>query len=127
VQAPPRCANRGNRGLIRQPSEHHGRPAQPKPRRPARIWFSDLFGDCAARAAQSPTGASGPLIEGLDLAFWFTFVGYHMLPSSDPRRGADLASYGLVALLPQGPGSGCQGLGWRPRLSFETMAALQVG
>jgi hypothetical protein len=85
------------------------------------------LGSVVFSAPPPPTGASGPLIEGLDLAFWFTFVGYHMLPSSDPRRGADLASYGLVALLPEGPGSGCQGLGWRPRLSFETMAALQVG
>jgi hypothetical protein len=50
--------------------------------------------------------------EGLDLAFWFTFAGYHMPANSDPHRDADLASYGL---------------GWRPRLAFETMAALQVG
>jgi hypothetical protein len=39
---------------------------------------------------------------------------------------ADLASYGLVSLLPNGAGGGYQGLGWRPRLAFETMAALQV-
>jgi hypothetical protein len=65
--------------------------------------------------------------EGLDLAFWFTFAGYHMPPSSDPHRDADLASYGLVSLLPEGPGRGYQGLGWRPRLAFETMAGLQVG
>jgi hypothetical protein len=65
--------------------------------------------------------------EGLDLAFWFTFAGYHMPASSDPHRDADLASYGLVSLLPEGPGSGYQGLGWRPRLAFETMAGLQVG
>jgi hypothetical protein len=64
--------------------------------------------------------------EGLDLAFWFTFAGYHMPASSDPHRDADLASYGLVSLLPEGPGRGYQGLGWRPRLAFETMAALQV-
>jgi hypothetical protein len=36
------------------------------------------------------------------------------------------ASYGPVSLLPEGPGSGYQGLGWRPRLALETMAALQV-
>ena len=64
--------------------------------------------------------------EGLDLAFWFTFAGYQIPASSDPHRDADLASYGLVSLLPEGPGSGYQGLGWRPRLAFETMAALQV-
>ena len=65
--------------------------------------------------------------EGLDLAFWFTFAGYHMPASSDPHQDADLASYGLVSLLPEGTGRGYQGLGWRPRLAFETMAALQVG
>jgi CubicO group peptidase (beta-lactamase class C family) len=27
----------------------------------------------------------------------------------------------------RGPGRGYQGLGWRPRLAFETMAALPVG
>ncbi len=64
--------------------------------------------------------------EGLDLAFWFTFAKYHMPVSSDPRRDADLASHGLVSLLPEGPGSGYQGLGWRPRLAFEAMAALQA-
>jgi hypothetical protein len=62
--------------------------------------------------------------EGLDLAFWFTFAKYHMPVSSDPRRDADLASHGLVAVLPEGPGIGYQGLGWRPRLAFEAMAAL---
>jgi hypothetical protein len=64
--------------------------------------------------------------EGLDLAFWFTFAGYRTVVSSDPPRDTDLASYGLVSLLPEGPGSGYQGLGWRPRLSFEAMAALPV-
>ena len=64
--------------------------------------------------------------EGLDLAFWFTFAGYHMPASADPQRDADLASYGLVSMLPEGSGRGYQGLGWRPRLAFETMAALPV-
>jgi hypothetical protein len=62
--------------------------------------------------------------EGLDLAFWFTFAGYHMPSSPDPRRDADLASYGLVSLLPDGSGPGHEGLGWRPRLAFEAMARL---
>jgi hypothetical protein len=65
--------------------------------------------------------------EGLDLAFWFTFAGYDMPVSPDPHRDADLASYGLVSLLPERQGGGYQGLGWRPRLAFETMAALPVG
>ncbi|HEX4092873.1 MAG TPA: hypothetical protein VHZ33_29500 [Trebonia sp.] len=65
--------------------------------------------------------------EGLDLAFWFTFAKYHMPASPDPRRDADLASHGLVCVLPEGPGAGYQGLGWRPRAAFEAMAALPVG
>jgi hypothetical protein len=65
--------------------------------------------------------------EGLDLAFWFTFAKYHMPASPDPERDADLASHGLVCVLPDGPGSGYQGLGWRPRLAFQAMAALPVG
>jgi len=64
--------------------------------------------------------------EGLDLAFWFTFAGYHQPASPDPRRDVDLASYGLVSMLPEGPGSGYQGLGWRPRLAFEAMASLKA-
>jgi hypothetical protein len=62
--------------------------------------------------------------EGLDLAFWFTFAGYTNTVSADPRRDLDLASYGLVSMLPEGPGSGYQGLGWRPRLAFGAMARL---
>jgi hypothetical protein len=30
-------------------------------------------------------------------------------------------------MLPEGPGSGYQGLGWRPRLAFEAMANLKAG
>jgi hypothetical protein len=65
--------------------------------------------------------------EGLDLAFWFTFAKYHMPASPDPERDADLASHGLVCVLPDGPGSGYQGLGWHPRLAFRAMVALPVG
>jgi hypothetical protein len=73
------------------------------------------------RTAVRITGADP---EGLDLAFWFTFAGYHLPTSPDPHLDADLASYGLVSLLPEGAGSGYQDLGWRPRPAFETMAAL---
>jgi len=62
--------------------------------------------------------------EGIDLAFWFTFAGFHQPTSADPRRDVDMASYGLVSMLAEGPGSGYDGLGWRPRLAFEAMAAL---
>lgn len=65
--------------------------------------------------------------EGVDLAFWFTFAGYHQPTSPDPRQDADLASYGLVTMLAEGPGSGYRGLGWRPRLAFAAMAGLTAG
>jgi hypothetical protein len=62
--------------------------------------------------------------EGVDLAFWFTFAGYGLVHDPEPRRDLDLASYGLVRLLPGGPGAGYQGLGWEPKLAFRAMAGL---
>jgi hypothetical protein len=62
--------------------------------------------------------------EGVDLAFWFTFAGYGLVHDAEPGRDLDLASYGLVRLLPDGPGTGYQGLGWEPKLAFRAMAAL---
>lgn len=62
--------------------------------------------------------------EGVDLAFWFTFAGYGLVHDPEPRRDLDLASYGLVRLLPGGPGAGYQGLGWEPKLAFRAMAEL---
>jgi hypothetical protein len=61
--------------------------------------------------------------EGVDLAFWFTFAGYHLVRDPDPRHDLDLASYGVVSMVPGGPGSGYQGLGWEPRLAFRALAA----
>ena len=60
--------------------------------------------------------------EGVDLAFWFTFAGYGLVHDPRPRRDLDLASYGLVRLLPAGPGAGYQGLGWEPKLAFQALA-----
>lgn len=68
--------------------------------------LTELFRDCADRA------------EHLRRA------GYHQPTSPDPRQDADLASYGLVTMLPEGPGSGYQALGWRPRLAFAAFAEL---
>jgi hypothetical protein len=62
--------------------------------------------------------------EGIDLAFSFTFAGYGLVHDPVPRRDLDLASYGLVRLLPSGPGTGYQGLGWEPKLAFRALAAL---
>jgi len=60
--------------------------------------------------------------EGVDLAFWFTFAGYSLVHDADPRRDLDMASYGVVQMLPGGPGTGYDGLGWEPKLSFGALA-----
>ena len=63
--------------------------------------------------------------EGVDLAFWFTFAGYGLVHDPDPRRDLDMASYGVVKMLPGGPdgsGTGYRGLGWEPKLSFAALA-----
>ena len=62
--------------------------------------------------------------EGVDLAFWFTFAGYGLVHDPQPRRDLDLASYGLVRLLPGGVGTGYRGLGWEPKLAFQALAGL---
>jgi len=62
--------------------------------------------------------------EGVDVAFWFTFAGYGMVHDPQPRQDLDLASYGLVRLLPGGVGTGYQGLGWEPKLAFQALAGL---
>jgi hypothetical protein len=65
--------------------------------------------------------------EGVDLAFWFTFAGYPLMHSSDARRDLDMASYGVVKMLPGGPGAGHHGLGWEPKLAFAALAEANGG
>src|SRR5215510_8035638 len=60
--------------------------------------------------------------EGVDLAFWFTFAGYPLGHDPDPRRDLDMASYGVVKMLPGGPGTGYDGLGWEPKHAFGALA-----
>jgi hypothetical protein len=61
--------------------------------------------------------------EAVDLAFWFTFAHY-IAPRNDdnPHLDFDLASYGVVSMLPAGPGAGYQGLGWTKRSVFDALA-----
>ncbi|GIF66353.1 hypothetical protein Ais01nite_43880 [Asanoa ishikariensis] len=58
--------------------------------------------------------------EGMAGSFWFTFAGFE-LPHrpDDPAHDLDLASYGLVAMRPDG--------GWEPKLAFHAVAALYGG
>ena len=61
--------------------------------------------------------------EGVDLAFWYTFAAYYAPRNADdPRLDLDLASYGVVSMLPGGPGAGHQDVGWTKRLVFDTLA-----
>lgn len=65
--------------------------------------------------------------EGVDLAFWFTFAGYPLAHDADARRDLDMASYGVVKMLPGGPGTGYHGLGWEPKLAFAALAGADGG
>ena len=59
--------------------------------------------------------------EGVDSAFWFTFAGYEMPHDpEDPAYDLDMASYGVVKIL---PASGRDGLGWEPKAVFGALAA----
>jgi hypothetical protein len=58
---------------------------------------------------------------GVDLAFWFTFAGYQLVAGPGPRGDLDLASYGVVRMLPGGPPAGPMGLGWEPKLVFGAL------
>jgi hypothetical protein len=59
--------------------------------------------------------------EGVDSAFWFTFAGYELPHDpNDPEHDLDMASYGVVKVL---PGGGRDGLGWEPKASFHALAA----
>ncbi|MFC4908909.1 hypothetical protein [Actinomadura gamaensis] len=53
--------------------------------------------------------------EGIDSAFWFTFAGYE-LPhdETDPAHDLDMASYGVVKILPDGT--------QRPKAAFTALA-----
>ncbi|MGF1430429.1 hypothetical protein [Kitasatospora sp. LaBMicrA B282] len=59
---------------------------------------------------------------GVDSAFWFTFAHYDAEHRAEPRRDLDLASYGVVAMLPPGDPAARPGLGWRPKEAFAALA-----
>ena len=60
--------------------------------------------------------------EQVDLAFWFTFAGYELTHDAEPDNDLDMASYGVVKMLPGGGGAGYQGLGWEPKAVFGALA-----
>jgi len=59
----------------------------------------------------------------VDLAYLVNLPGFGLLHDAAPGRPLDLASYRLVTMLPGGPGTGYQGLGWEPKLAFGALAA----
>jgi hypothetical protein len=60
---------------------------------------------------------------GVDSTFVFTFAAY-ALPhrDGDPRHDLDLASYGIVKVLDDRPGSTYPGVPWEPKAAFATVA-----
>jgi hypothetical protein len=64
--------------------------------------------------------------EGVDSAFVFAFAlhGFVHRPDGDPRDDLDLASYGIVKVLPDGHGEAYPGMPWEPKAAFGTLAEL---
>jgi len=67
--------------------------------------------------------------EGVDTAFWFTFVNEVAVHRPDePRADLDMASYSVVKMLPDGArGKAYPELGWEPKEIFHTIAAAYAG
>ncbi|MBY8884210.1 hypothetical protein K7472_05035 [Streptomyces sp. PTM05] len=67
--------------------------------------------------------------EGVEAAFWFTFAGFE-LPhvADDPLHDLDMASYGVVKVLPGGlRGTTHPSMAWEPKKVFHALAAAYGG
>ncbi|MEN6343588.1 MAG: abortive infection protein [Methanospirillum sp.] len=63
--------------------------------------------------------------EPIAAAFVFQFAGYNLPTDDDPEFDLDMASYGIVKVLPEGREGVCYpGMPWEPKLSFQTVADL---
>jgi hypothetical protein len=60
--------------------------------------------------------------EGVDAAFVNTFARYDLPHRDDPREDFDLASYGVVKVLEDRPGSTYPGMRWEPKVAFTALA-----
>ena len=60
--------------------------------------------------------------EGIPGAFVFTFVMYNYLHDNDPRYDMDMASYGIVKVMPGKKGGYHQNLPWVPKQAFYDLA-----
>jgi hypothetical protein len=68
--------------------------------------------------------------EGVDSAFWFTFVNERAVHrADDPRRDLDMASYSVVKTLPAGvrDAAAYPGFGWEPKEVFHALAEAYRG
>jgi hypothetical protein len=60
--------------------------------------------------------------EGVDTAFVNTFASYHLPHRDDPREDLDMASFGVVRVLEEGPGLTYPGMPWEPKAAFAAVA-----
>ena len=70
-------------------------------------------------------GTRGSIRVALTVADIRDKLAQALVHDPDPRRDLDMASYGVVKMLPGGPdglGTGYQGLGWEPKLAFGGLA-----
>lgn len=62
--------------------------------------------------------------EGVDTAFVNTFARRDLPTSPDPERDFDVASWGIVKVLPEGGASATHpGQDWEPKAAFHALAA----
>ncbi|MFG2826006.1 hypothetical protein ACGFWI_00750 [Streptomyces sp. NPDC048434] len=60
--------------------------------------------------------------EGVDTAFWFSFVCYALPHRKDPLRDVDLGSYGIVKVLDGERGTTYPDMPWEPKEAFHALA-----
>ncbi|MFC4810253.1 hypothetical protein [Paenibacillus sp. GCM10023250] len=61
--------------------------------------------------------------EGVDAAFWFTFVMPYYPHREEPALDLDIASYGVVKSTPGRSGAAYPGMPWEPKAAFARIAA----
>lgn len=91
-------------------------------RRPARL-NGEYIRDEAKQAAHLRDLLQILVAEGVDTAFVNTFVSYHLPHHRDPHLDLDMASYGIVKVCADQPGSPYPDMPWEPKAAFSALAA----
>lgn len=91
-------------------------------RRPARL-NGAYIRDEAEQAAHLRDLLHILAAEGVATAFVNTFVSYHLPHHHDPRLDLDMASYGIVKVCANRPGSPYPDMPWEPKAAFSVLAA----